>query len=276
MPGEPSAPDNRPSALNAAERIKPALPLSRIPEGSTIPKRSQIYKARLAASRTQLAETRGELQTAQQDTMYDANTGLHNNRWLEERVSNALKTAQRTGKGFYLLFMDLDDFKKYNTRYTHAGGDKVLGLLKSIKTRPGEEVARFAGDEFAQVLNDDIELGEAVTVSLRNANIVAEQSRLLIPQMRVIDSDTAPIDQVTMSLGLIECTPGMTYEEIKERASAAMLEGKKSGKDMVTISTAEGKTRMFNRDGTEYLPNAHQGRIHRILAPLQRLIGRVA
>ncbi len=252
-----------------AEVPRVVTPLSQMPEGTTIPKKTKVQKAKLQESRAKLEE-------AQRLSMYDQVTGLHNNRWFEERVGNAIKASERSGKGFYVMFMDLDKFKDYNSRYAHAGGDKILRLLRSIRTRPGEDIARYGGDEFAQVLNDDISLEEAVKVSLRNSNTVESESRNVIPQMAIVNADTAPIDHVTMSLGLLECNSQMTYEQIKERASATMLAGKNSGRDLITVSTLDGKTKMFTRDGKEYIPPEQRGKLYRLIAPVQRLLGRKA
>lgn len=52
-----------------------------------------------------------------------------------------------------ILFLDLDDFGKYNKQYGHVVGDRVLqriaGMLKSVVTEPEDLLVRYAGDEFA-------------------------------------------------------------------------------------------------------------------------------
>jgi len=90
---------------------------------------------------------------------FDALTGLANRTVFAEGVQLAIARAQRGGKGFAVLYLDLDHFKDVNDTLGHPIGDQ---LLKSVAERlraairETDTVARFGGDEFA-VLAADIE-----------------------------------------------------------------------------------------------------------------------
>lgn len=63
--------------------------------------------------------------------------------------------AQRTGKPFTLLFLDLDGFKEVNDRYGHLRGDEVLAAAVEAMRRAMREedvVCRWGGDEFCVLL----------------------------------------------------------------------------------------------------------------------------
>ncbi|MDV7391163.1 diguanylate cyclase, partial [Arthrospira platensis SPKY1] len=57
---------------------------------------------------------------------HDALTGLPNRALLFERLSQAIKQAQRHETALALLFIDLDGFKTVNDNLGHAAGDQVL------------------------------------------------------------------------------------------------------------------------------------------------------
>ena len=88
---------------------------------------------------------------------YDTLTGLANKNLLVDRLDHAITVAQRTGRRFALLYLDLDRFKVVNESLGHSNGDALLksvaGRLKSC-VREADTVCRLGGDEFAVILHD--------------------------------------------------------------------------------------------------------------------------
>lgn len=86
---------------------------------------------------------------------HDALTGLPNRALLSDRLKQAIAESGRSGRGFHVLTIDLDGFKKVNDALGHAVGDQLLciaserlrHLLREVDT-----LARVGGDEFVAVL----------------------------------------------------------------------------------------------------------------------------
>ncbi len=82
----------------------------------------------------------------------DPLTGLANRRALMEALDSHVSEGRRETDVIALVMLDLDDFKRANTRFGHQGGDAVLkaaaeGLVNAA--RADDLVARLGGDEFA-------------------------------------------------------------------------------------------------------------------------------
>ncbi|MDO9106409.1 MAG: EAL domain-containing protein [Methylovulum sp.] len=96
---------------------------------------------------------------------HDVLTGLPNRALIRERLDNAMLRSQRQGAGVALLFIDLDGFKSVNDTHGHEAGD---ALLKSVTMRlmdlirPGDTLARLAGDEFV-VLCEHVDQPAAIS-----------------------------------------------------------------------------------------------------------------
>ncbi|WP_432378562.1 putative bifunctional diguanylate cyclase/phosphodiesterase [Duganella sp. P38] len=81
----------------------------------------------------------------------DALTSLLNRRALMQQLEHAVASADRSGVGFALLFLDLDKFKGINDSYGHEAGDELLRQVAarlSAAVRVADIVARLGGDEF--------------------------------------------------------------------------------------------------------------------------------
>ena len=62
-------------------------------------------------------------------------------------------------RSWAVLFADIDNFRFYNQRHGHLGGDHALEQVAQIITsnvRPKDLTARFGGEEFCVLLPDTL------------------------------------------------------------------------------------------------------------------------
>ena len=105
-------------------------------------------EARTAVLAHSLAEANQELAYL---ALHDNLTKLSNRLLLEDRLNQAIRTADREKRHFALMFMDLDGFKAINDVYGHHVGDLLLiDVAQRIvaRVRQQDTVARVGGDEF--------------------------------------------------------------------------------------------------------------------------------
>ncbi|HXN82190.1 MAG TPA: diguanylate cyclase, partial [Myxococcales bacterium] len=93
--------------------------------------------------------------TLEQMVVSDPLTGLHNRRYLMDRMLQEMQRSDRHGEPLALAMVDLDAFKNINDQFGHVLGDKVLravGSAISKSVRVSDIAARYGGDEFAVIL----------------------------------------------------------------------------------------------------------------------------
>jgi len=94
-----------------------------------------------------IAQARAELAAR-----HDPLTGLANRAAFDAALSDAFVRLERYGERFFLLFIDLDDFKLVNDRLGHQAGDELLrqaAFRLRDAVEAGDVIARIGGDEFA-------------------------------------------------------------------------------------------------------------------------------
>ena len=90
---------------------------------------------------------------------HDSLTGLPNRQLMKDRLSQALKSAQRHNHKGVLLYLDLDKFKQINDSMGHQSGDRLLKDVSSrllSELRDEDTVSRMGGDEFVILLPEII------------------------------------------------------------------------------------------------------------------------
>jgi len=157
---------------------------------------------------------------------HDSLTNIPNRFYLEEYLKRVVAKAKR-GRYYFLLFIDLDNFKLVNDTLGHNAGDKVLiTLVNILKSHLREEdlLARLGGDEFAIVLEGStVETGKTVAEKLR----------------RVVDeSNLCPIAcdesyNLTISVGVAKIDGSLDYQKFLSLADAALYSAKEKGRNKV-------------------------------------------
>lgn len=170
----------------------------------------------------------------------DKVTGLKNRLWFDQKLEEVAKTAETEDNPNYAVIVyDIDQFKKFNSVYGHPGGDKVLGLLSKV-FRKDEAVARYGGEEIAQIVNlndirteaplsDDDKI-EAITDRPRTT--LRLLSRGTIASLAEIDhqEEVAP-KEVTLSFGVSKIQKGENPVACVQRASEGVLHAKNNGRN---------------------------------------------
>lgn len=106
---------------------------------------------------------------------HDALTGLPNRSLLSDRIRMAIAQARRTGRGFSLLALDLDGFKKINDALGHPVGDallRVAAMRLSDTLRDVDSLARVGGDEFIAVAPGAVSETEIQLIARRMISVM--------------------------------------------------------------------------------------------------------
>lgn len=164
-------------------------------------------------------------------TTTDELTGLHNRKYLHERLTAEISRAKRYKTKLSCLLFDIDFFKVVNDMYGYDWGDVLLkSMAEKLKSliRKEDVLTRYGDEEFLLVLPNTSE---------ENAFLFAERFRRDIEKMEFIPAGEEERHPITISGG-ISTYPSL--ENVDEDANTiiryaehALYNAKKRGKNKI-------------------------------------------
>jgi diguanylate cyclase (GGDEF)-like protein len=167
--------------------------------------------------RAQVSGYEARVQEAERLASVDPLTGVSNRRVVERQLERRV-TA---GEPFFVIFLDLNGFKRVNDTLGHSAGDDLLkqfaGELRH-SLRPTDIVGRLGGDEFVVVVD-----GAAGNVPERIAQV---KKRVNGDYSLAADAGKRKLS-IEAAVGIAVWKAGTNAQELLRAADAAMYEDKK-------------------------------------------------
>ncbi len=188
---------------------------------------------RMAGSMTDITARKKAEQQILFDAVHDGMTGLPNRTLLLDRIGQALDRNRRAGaRPFAAIIIDLDRFKAINDALGSSAGDRVLRIVaKRLDTsrRVGDTLARLSADEFAVLVDELDDAGDALEAAERMARAISrpitlEEGRDLV---------------LTASIGVALSQTGYDRaEDMLRDASLSMYRAKSGGRARIDVFDA--------------------------------------
>ena len=156
----------------------------------------------------------------------DPLTQLFNRGFFFAALEREIARSARSGRGFCLLMMDLDELKTINDRLGHFHGDRVLravGEVINAGVRRIDTAARYGGDEFVVLLPETDPTG---------AWVLAEKVRIGVTELAITVAGAGI--PASISVGVVNFPDdGQTADALMISADQAMYASKRAGKNRV-------------------------------------------
>ncbi|NQD36426.1 diguanylate cyclase [Permianibacter sp. IMCC34836] len=165
-------------------------------------------------------------------TITDGLTGAFNRRHFDAVFSIEQERAQRAGRWFAVLMIDVDHFKRYNDRYGHLAGDDVLRKVAAAMTmairRGGDMLFRWGGEEFVVLMSVD---------GPDNGREIAERVRQAVQELNIehLDSNHQRLT-VSMGLALTADALAASRDAMIRCADQALYQAKAGGRNNLQVS----------------------------------------
>jgi Nif-specific regulatory protein len=152
----------------------------------------------------------------------DQQTGLYTRRHFEQRLRDEVKLARRHNSPLWVLMVDVNGMKKFNSSLGYTVGDRILARIAEIcrlNIRSIDLAARYGGNKFTIILPQTDETG---------AEAVAQKVMKAVSETHFFPGDPAP-KKVTVSVGGAFLQPNMDAESLTKRADKALYQAKLEG-----------------------------------------------
>ncbi|HEV7188318.1 MAG TPA: GGDEF domain-containing protein [Blastococcus sp.] len=204
--------------------------------------------AEMFIRRSRLREAERQAALLRRHALEDPLTGLGNRRSAERRLG-----AIRLGvEPLSLAVVDVDRFKEVNDVASHTQGDAVLRRVADLlreHSRTGDEVYRWAGDEFLVVLPTATEAQAVVVMErLRSAVAGADWSDLDVPDPVTVSIGVATAPAVDTPADEGGTTPTIVgWRALFDTADLHLFSAKRGGRNRVR---AQGRGEIDDADDT--------------------------
>ncbi len=168
-------------------------------------------------------------------SVHDELTGLYNYRYLNTRLGEEFKRAERNHEPLACCVIDIDRLRAWNERGGRALGDSILkGTADAVRrsVREADVVVRYGGDEFLLMLPTTHFAG-SVSVAERIWKDVGA---------RVWGASLGAEAKVTLSVGiaLYPSRDVRTKDALVKAAEAALHRAKRDGMNRICVFQQEG------------------------------------
>lgn len=158
----------------------------------------------------------------------DPLTGIYNRRAFNELSKEIINISKN--KFTAILYLDIDNFKKYNDYYGHNMGDialkKVARTINNTLEKKDDKSFRLGGEEFA------------VFIVVNNQKEMIDISNKIINNIRKLNIEHLENDKnkiVTISIGAYLNTTNKNINDMLQNADKALYKAKQNGRDRLEV-----------------------------------------
>lgn len=172
-------------------------------------------------------QEKAEQKSLERKAEKDPMTGVMNKKAIAARVQQMVEEIEPRDGKIAVGFVDIDDFRDYNTKYGHAEGDHVIKFVAhTLREMIPGSVGRNGGDEFVFCMETD------------GREVVAQTMELLSRKLKtgVINGVSGERMPIPCSIGIVIERAGKTdYRKLIQEADEAMYQAKGNGKNTYYI-----------------------------------------
>lgn len=163
---------------------------------------------------------------------YDPLTGAMNRRAFDDRLRDAINSAQDNDSDIALLYIDIDNLKRFNNHNGHVAGDELLKrfvmLVKPLLANQ-RSLFRFGGEEFI-ILLPNFDREKAWCLSQQICDVCRVSLSPFQPNHCGCSHCLGPAD-MSVSIGISLFEQDMTPESLVDKSERNMWNAKDAGKD---------------------------------------------
>ncbi len=176
------------------------------------------------SSDIRIAKLEKRIEQLSELALLDSLTKLSNRFSLKNHIDSLIETSKQTKKNFFVLFIDIDDFKPVNDTYGHDIGDRLLcKISRRIRhsIRKSDFASRIGGDEFILIIDGHT-----------NCTIHIVANRLISKLTQPYHITDNLMITISVSIGIsIFPADGIDGDIIIKHADTAMYKAKCNGKN---------------------------------------------